>query len=105
MFEDLRAQWKALGFQYVLLDSRTGFTDVGGICTRHLPDAVVTMFRLDDQSLQGVEGVVESIRREKAMPRRKTPWHCTLLWLQFLILMTSIRSSPIVERSSATVSE
>ena len=44
MFEDLRAQWETLGFHYVLVDSRTGFTDVGGICTRHLPDAVSRCF-------------------------------------------------------------
>ena len=70
MFEDLRAQWDAQDFDYVLIDSRTGFTDVGGICTRHLPDAVVTMFRPDDQSLRGMRGVVEAIRREDPTPRR-----------------------------------
>ncbi len=73
MFEDTRAQWEQLGFDYVLLDSRTGFTDVGGICTRHLPDAVVMLFRLDDQSLRGMETVVESIRGEGPTPRRKRP--------------------------------
>ena len=70
MFEDLRAQWDARGFDYVLIDSRTGFTDVGGICTRHLPDAVITMFRPDDQSLRGMQGVVDAIRREDPTPRR-----------------------------------
>lgn len=71
MFEDLRAQWDGVGYDYVLLDSRTGFTDVGGICTRHLPDAVVLMFRPDDQSLRGMESIVEAIRSEKPTPRRK----------------------------------
>ena len=38
LFEDLKAQWKAtVKPDYVLVDSRTGHTDVGGICTRHLP--------------------------------------------------------------------
>lgn len=71
MFEDMRAQWETLGFDYVLVDSRTGFTDVGGICTRHLPDAVVTMFRPDDQSLRGMKGVVRSVRGEGRTPRRQ----------------------------------
>ena len=75
MFEDLRAQWEALGFDYVLLDSRTGFTDVGGICTRHLPDAVVLMFRPDDQSLRGMETIVDAIRKEDPTPRREGPVH------------------------------
>lgn len=71
MFEDMRAQWEALGFHYVLVDSRTGFTDVGGICTRHLPDAVVTIFRPDDQSLRGMTGVVQAVRNEQVTSRRK----------------------------------
>ena len=70
MFEDLREQWRLLGYDYVLLDSRTGVTDVGGICTRHLPDAVVLMFRPDDQSLQGTAGVADAIRRERPAPGR-----------------------------------
>lgn len=55
---------------YVLLDSRTGFTDVGGICTRHLPDAVVSLFRPDDQSLGGTAQMAEAIRAEVPTPRR-----------------------------------
>jgi cellulose biosynthesis protein BcsQ len=70
MFEDVRAQWQAAGFDYVLLDSRTGFTDVGGICTRHLPDAVVSLFRPDDQSLGGTAQMAEAIRTEVPTPRR-----------------------------------
>ena len=70
MFEDVRAQWQAAGFDYVLLDSRTGFTDVGGICTRHLPDAVVSLFRPDDQSLDGTVQMAEAIRAEAPTPRR-----------------------------------
>ena len=70
MFEDLREQWRMLGYDYVLLDSRTGVTDVGGICTRHLPDAVVMMFRPDDQSLRGTAGVADAIRNERPAPGR-----------------------------------
>ncbi len=70
MFEDLRKQWEMLGYDYVLLDSRTGFTDAGGICTRHLPDAVVMMFRPDDQSLDGTASVADSIRNERPAPGR-----------------------------------
>ena len=72
MFEDLREQWRILGYDYVLLDSRTGVTDVGGICTRHLPDAVVMMFRPDDQSLEGTAGVADAIRNERPAPGRSS---------------------------------
>ena len=70
-FEDVKQQWKALGFDYVLIDSRTGHTDVGGICTRQLPDAVVLMFFPNDQNLIGLESVVKDIREEPKGLRRK----------------------------------
>jgi Mrp family chromosome partitioning ATPase len=45
MFEDLKEQWKeCIGLDYVLIDSRTGHTDVAGICTRQLPNAVFLFF-------------------------------------------------------------
>ena len=68
MFEDLRQQWENFeghGFDYVLIDSRTGHTDVGGICTRQLPDAVVAMFLPNRQNIMGLKTVVEEIRADK----------------------------------------
>jgi MinD-like ATPase involved in chromosome partitioning or flagellar assembly len=66
MFEDMRSQWAAhpAGFDYVLVDSRTGHTDVGGICTRQLPDAVVVMFLPNEQNIEGLKPIVASIREE-----------------------------------------
>ncbi len=71
MLEDTRDQWESLGYDYVLVDSRTGYTDVGGICTRHLPDAVVALFRPEGQSLAGMKEIVEAIRAEEPTHRRK----------------------------------
>ncbi len=47
---------------YVFVDSRTGLTDVGGICTLHLPDLVVLLFGLNDQNLHGIAAVLQTIR-------------------------------------------
>jgi len=68
MFEDMRSQWQAheAGFDYVLIDSRTGHTDVGGICTRQLPDAVVVMFLPNEQNIEGLKPIVAAIRDEKS---------------------------------------
>jgi hypothetical protein len=45
LFEDTKAQWEQeFKPDYVLIDSRTGHTDVEGICTRQLPDAVAMFF-------------------------------------------------------------
>jgi MinD-like ATPase involved in chromosome partitioning or flagellar assembly len=73
MFEDLRAQWKAsFNPDYVLVDSRTGHTDIGGICTRQLPDAVAFLFFPNEQNLRGLQPVVSSIRRENKRRERST---------------------------------
>jgi len=72
LFEDLKAQWRGVVKpDYVLIDSRTGHTDIGGICTRQLPDAVVVLFFPNEQNLQGLQAVVEDIRREALGPRKK----------------------------------
>ncbi len=72
LFEDLKAQWhRALAPDYVLIDSRTGHTDVSGICTRQLPDAVVIMFFPTDQNLRGLPKIVGDIRAEAESARRK----------------------------------
>jgi len=38
---------------YVFVDSRTGLTEVGGICTVHLADLVVIVFGLNRQNVEG----------------------------------------------------
>lgn len=48
---------------YVLIDSRTGLTDVGGICTLHLPQLVVLLYALNDQNIHGIAGVARAVSR------------------------------------------
>lgn len=48
---------------YVLIDSRTGLTDVGGICTLHLPQLVVLLYALNDQNIHGIAGVARAISK------------------------------------------
>jgi cellulose biosynthesis protein BcsQ len=48
---------------YVLIDSRTGLTDVGGICTLHLPQLVVLLYSLNDQNIYGIAGVARAISK------------------------------------------
>lgn len=61
LFDDLRQQWRG-DFDYVLIDSRTGFTDVGGICTRVLPDLVVTILTLSRQGREGTKQVLQQVQ-------------------------------------------
>ena len=46
---------------FVLIDSRTGLTDIGGICTLLLPDKVVILTGLNEQNLYGSKGVLDTI--------------------------------------------
>ena len=72
LFEDLKAQWEQnLGADWVFIDSRTGHTDTGGICTRQLPDAVVAVFFPNEQNLRGLTKVVKEIRGEADTSRGK----------------------------------
>ena len=72
LFEDLKAQWnRVVNPDYVLIDSRTGHTDTGGICTRQLPDAVAILFFPNEQNLRGLTKVVRDIRSEALEPRKK----------------------------------
>ena len=72
LFEDLKAQWgKIVNPDYVLVDSRTGHTDTGSICTRQLPDAVAILFFPNEQNLRGLAKVVRDVRTEAREPRGK----------------------------------
>jgi len=62
--EALRDGWKA-EYDYVLVDSRTGVTDIGGICTIHLPDVLVLMFGANEQNLAGTIDVARKAARER----------------------------------------
>lgn len=73
MGEPFVENWKAAIARYckpdyVLVDSRTGLTDVGGICTIHLPDLLVMVFGLNEQNVKGISAVAKAIR--EAQPDR-----------------------------------
>jgi MinD-like ATPase involved in chromosome partitioning or flagellar assembly len=57
--ERCRESWTE-NYDFVLIDSRTGISDIGGICTAHLPDRLVVLFTANQQS---VEGAVDIARR------------------------------------------
>jgi MinD-like ATPase involved in chromosome partitioning or flagellar assembly len=72
LFEDTKKQWEeAFHPDYVLIDSRTGHTDVEGICTRQLADAVVVLFFPNEQNLVGLRDVCRRIRGERERGLRK----------------------------------
>jgi MinD-like ATPase involved in chromosome partitioning or flagellar assembly/tetratricopeptide (TPR) repeat protein len=59
-FDALRENLKA-EYDYALIDSRTGLSDVADICTVHLPDVLVDCFTLSGQSIDGAAEVARAI--------------------------------------------
>ncbi|OEV21192.1 ATP/GTP-binding protein [Streptomyces nanshensis] len=59
-FDALREDMKT-HYDYVLIDSRTGLSDIADICTVHLPDVLVDCFTLSDQSIDGAASVARQI--------------------------------------------
>ena len=56
MREDMKQK-----YDYVLIDSRTGLSDVADICTIELPDVLTICFTLSDQSIEGAANVARQI--------------------------------------------
>jgi CO dehydrogenase nickel-insertion accessory protein CooC1 len=59
-FRAMREDMKQ-SYDYVLIDSRTGLSDVADICTIELPDVLVVCFTLSDQSIEGAANVARQI--------------------------------------------
>ena len=57
---------------YLLVDSRTGLTDISGICTLQLPDLVVLLFGLNQQNVQGISRIYKSVAYNKLNRRIQT---------------------------------
>jgi cellulose biosynthesis protein BcsQ len=74
--DGLREEWRR-AYDFILIDSRTGITDVGDICTVLLPDAVVAVFAAN---YQNVDGIKASIERARAA-RRKLPVNRSMLMI------------------------
>ncbi len=62
--EELRAQWSA-EYDLVLIDSRTGLTDIGGVCVAQLPDILVVLSSANEQSLAGCLDVIDRAMRAR----------------------------------------
>jgi tetratricopeptide (TPR) repeat protein len=68
-FDALKADMKR-NYDYALIDSRTGLSDIADICTVHFPDILVDCFTLSDQSIEGAAAVARHIDeryRERAI--------------------------------------
>jgi cellulose biosynthesis protein BcsQ len=74
LLEKLKSQINAITpeYDYVLIDSLTGFSDVGGICVNQLPDALILLFRLNQQNIDGITRVYEKANAKSGDEVRKS---------------------------------
>ena len=63
--EDLRTRWQE-AYDVVLIDSRTGLTDAGGVCTVQMPDVLVLVFTANTQSLEDGLTFLTGVQRARA---------------------------------------
>lgn len=62
LFLDAQREFLKRNYDYVLIDSRTGLSDVADICTVHLPDVVVDCFTLSTQGIDGAAMIARMIQ-------------------------------------------
>ena len=63
LFEELKQSIsKHTKSDYLLIDSRTGLNDHSNICTKQLPDNVISMFVLNKPNIDGMKTIVDGIK-------------------------------------------
>jgi MinD-like ATPase involved in chromosome partitioning or flagellar assembly len=71
-FLDLKGSIKEeLGPDFLLIDSRTGVTEMGGLCTSLLSDRVVFLITNNRENIEGANQVYKSIKMVKRLPEQK----------------------------------
>jgi hypothetical protein len=68
-FEWLREQFIRIA-DVVVIDSRTGFSEMGGVCTYQLADVVVMFCSASEQSLDGIHQLLVDLRRDEIRESR-----------------------------------
>ena len=63
--EDLRNYWID-SYDFILIDSRTGVTDSGGICTILMPDVLLLLFAANRQNLNGILRIASAAKRGRS---------------------------------------
>lgn len=82
----------------VLIDSRTGLTEMGGVCTRQLADVVVSFTAPNVQNLTGVTSMTASFKKKEVIEARNELEHGeTERPLEVLVVPTRIDDSATQE--------
>ncbi|MBM2616223.1 tetratricopeptide repeat protein [Actinoplanes sp. LDG1-06] len=64
LFDALRDDMRSR-YDYALIDSRTGWSDVAGICTVHMPDVLIDCFTFSEQGIDGAATVAANVSSQQ----------------------------------------
>jgi MinD-like ATPase involved in chromosome partitioning or flagellar assembly len=56
---------------FLLIDSRTGVTEMGGVCTALLPDKIVFFIANNQENIDGACQIIKGIKKVKRLPGQK----------------------------------
>ncbi len=70
-FEWLRRQFKRVA-DVILIDSRTGISEIGGVCIYQLTDVIVMFTSANDQSIEGTLNMLSSSKNHDAVEVRES---------------------------------
>ncbi|MGH9890526.1 MAG: KGGVGR-motif variant AAA ATPase [bacterium] len=83
------------GFEHMLIDARTGLTDVQYVTTIHLPDLVILVTNLTEQSLRGTHEQIQRIDKINKECRRKKGSDHRRLTLEHTPIEMLVVASPV----------
>lgn len=82
----------------VLIDSRTGLSEMGGVCTRQLADVVIAFTAPNNQGLSGVTRMVASFKNKQVAEARNKLVDDGERPLEVVVVPTRIETSELTER-------
>jgi predicted acylesterase/phospholipase RssA len=77
-FTWFRQQLRAIA-DVILIDSRTGVTEMGGVCTRHLPDVVISFCAPNFQNVDGTVRVISGLNKPEVLAARGDERHIEVM--------------------------
>lgn len=69
---------KEINPDFLLIDSRTGVTEIGGICTTILPDSVILLLTNNEENIDGVGRIMKGIQNAPRLNERVINTHFVL---------------------------
>jgi MinD-like ATPase involved in chromosome partitioning or flagellar assembly len=100
--EEYRDEWTAK-YDFVLIDSRTGVSDIASICTAQLPDRLVVVFTANDQNLNDVVDIAHLADKARDRLPYDRPRHQVMPVLSRLDNTVEYERAADWQKKSATV--